>query len=211
MPPRKSTLIRRKEIVQAALQVVGEKGVHGLTITEIAGRAGMSDANIYRHFKGKQEILGALGDFITEAVMGKAAEIAAGKETPLEKLGRIFRSHVALIGANPGLPRFIFSEEIHLGNPQLAEAIAGKMAGYIETLSTVIGAGIKSGELRTLSPRETAITLLGIIQFTALRWSITRGGFSLAGEAERLWGNFLLLIQAPSPTASKETNPMEPV
>jgi AcrR family transcriptional regulator len=211
VPPRKSTLIRKKEIVQAALRVIGEKGVHGLTITEIAGRAGMSDANIYRHFRGKQEILGALGDFINEAVMGKAAGIAAGKGTPLEKLDRIYRSHVALIGANPGLPRFIFSEEIHLGNLQLAEALAGKMAGYIETISAIIGAGIKNGELRALSPRETAITLLGMIQFTALRWSITRGAFSLTEETERLWGNFLLLIQASSSPALKETNHLEPV
>lgn len=210
MPPKKSTHIRREEIVRAALQVIGEKGVHGLTITEIAGRSGMSDANIYRHFKGKQEILRALGDFISEAVMGKAAGIAAGKGTPLEKLSIIFRSHTALIAANPGLPRFIFSEEIHLGDPQLAQTIAGKMAGYIETLSTVIGAGIKTGELRPLSPRETAITLLGMIQFTALRWSITRGAFNLDAEAEHLWNNFLRLIHAGSSPTPTETNPMEP-
>ncbi len=211
MPPKKSTHIRREEIVQAALQVIGEKGVHGLTITEIAGRAGMSDANIYRHFKGKQEILEALGGFISEAVMGKAAGIAAGEGSALEKLSVIFRSHAALIAANPGLPRFIFSEEIHLGDRQLAKTIAGKMAGYIETLSNIINAGIKNGELRSLSPRETAITLLGMIQFTALRWSITHGAFSLDAEAERLWNNFLRLIQAPSCPALTETNPMEPV
>ena len=211
MPPKKNTHIRREEIVQAALQVIGEKGVHGLTITEIAGRAEMSDANIYRHFKGKQEILGALGDFISEAVMGKAAGIAAGKGSALGKLEVIFLSHAALIAANPGLPRFMFSEEIHLGNPQLAKTIADKMRGYIETLSNLIGAGIKTGELRSVSPRETAITLLGMIQFTALRWSITRGAFNLDAEAEQLWHNFLRLIQAPPSPAPTETNPMEPV
>lgn len=211
MPPKKSTNIRREEIVQAALQVIGEKGVHGLTITEIASRAGMSDANIYRHFKGKQEILGALGDFISEAVMGKAAGIAAEKGTALAKLSLIFHAHVALIAANPGLPRFIFSEEIHLGDRQLAQTIAGKMAGYIETLSNVIAAGVKTGELRSLSPRETAITLLGMIQFTALRWSITCGAFSLEDEAERLWRNFLQLMQTDSSPAPKAINPREPV
>ncbi|HIJ90897.1 MAG: TetR/AcrR family transcriptional regulator [Desulfobulbaceae bacterium] len=211
MPPKKSTHIRRKEIVQAALQVIGEKGVQGLTITEIAGRAGMSDANIYRHFKGKQEILGALADFIGEAVMAKAAAIATGTEATLKKLNLIFRSHISLIAANPGLPRFIFSEEIHLGDPHLAKTIAGNMTGYIETLNNLIGAGIKSGEIRSLSPRETAITLLGMIQFTALRWSISRGDFSLDAEAERLWSNFLRLIQADSSATIPPTNTREPV
>ena len=211
MPPKKNTHIRREEIIQAALQVIGEKGVHALTIAEIAGRAGMSDANIYRHFKGKQEILEALGDFIGETIMGKAAGIAAGKGTALEKLSLIFRSHTALIAANPGLPRFIFSEEIHLGNLHLAKTLAGKMAEYIETLSNLIGAGINSGELRSLSPRETAITMLGMIHFTALRWSITRGPFNLDAEAGRLWNNFLRLIQTDSSPTPSATTSMEPV
>lgn len=196
MQPRKSTHIRREEIVQAALAVVAEKGVHGLTIAEIAGRAGMSDANIYRHFHGKQEILEALSDFIGEAVVGKAATIAASKRKAVDKLGRIFRSHIALIAANPGLPRFIFSEELHLGDRQLAANVAGRMASYVETLSAVIADGIRSGELRRdISARESATTLLGMVQFTALRWFISHGAFSLEAEATRLWDNFRRLLQ----------------
>ena len=211
MPPKKSTHIRREEIVQAALQIIGDKGMHALTITEIAGRAGMSDANIYRHFKGKQEILEALGDFISETVIGKAAGIAAGSGTAQQKLSIIFRSHIALIATHPGLPRFMFSEEIHLGDPHLAKTMASKIAGYTETLGKIIATGIKAGEFRPLSPRETALPLLGMIPFTALRWSITRGAFDLDAEAERLWNNFLRLIQAaPCPTPT-ETNPMRPV
>jgi len=212
VPPQKNTHVRREEIVQAALQVIGEKGVHALTITEITGRAGMSDANIYRHFKGKQEILEALGDFIGERVMGKAAEIAGGKECALAKLAAIFRGHTALIAANPGLPRFMFSEEIHLGNRELATAMAGRMAGYIETLSSLIAAGISADELQPgLAPRETAIALLGMIQLTALRWSITPGAFNLEAEATRLWENFVRLIRRQPVTHLTETLAMDSV
>lgn len=212
MPPKKSTHIRREEIVQAALQVIGEKGVHALTITEIAGRAGMSDANIYRHFKGKQEILEALGDFIGETVMGKAAGIAAENGSALEKLSIIFRSHIALIAAHPGLPRFIFSEEVHLENRELAAAMAGRMAGYIDTLSNLIAMGISAGEFQPdISPRETALTLLGMIPFTALRWSITQGAFGLEAEAARLWENFVRLIRKQPVTHPTETLAMDSV
>lgn len=198
--PRKSTHIRKKEIVQAALLVIGEKGVHGLTIAEIASRAGMSDANIYRHFRGKQEILAALGDFIGEAVVGKAATVAGGKSKALTKLNAIFRSHTALIAATPGLPRFIFSEELHLGDRQLAANVAGRMAQYVETIGIIIADGVRAGEFRQdLSPRETAVTLLGMLHFTALRWSITRGAFPLEKEAARLWENFKRLLQESSP------------
>lgn len=196
MKEKKSTHIRKEEIVQAALAVIGEKGVHGLTIAEIASRAQMSDANIYRHFRGKQDILAALSDFIGREVLGKATRVAAGKKKALDKLGAIFRSHIALIAANPGLPRFIFSEELHLGDRQLAAAITGRMANYVAILSAIIAEGREAGEFRRgIAPRETAVVLLGMIQFTALRWFISQGAFPLEDEAKRLWDNFKLLLQ----------------
>jgi AcrR family transcriptional regulator len=195
MPPHKSTDIRKQEIIHAALRAIGEKGTRSLTIADIAGRAGMSAANIYRHFRGKQEILRAIAEFIFVAVMGKGAEVATTDAPALDKLAAIFFSHTALISANPGLPRFVFSEDIHLGDRELAAVIAARMADYIKTISDIIATGSKNGELRpNLAPRETAVTMIGMIQFTALRWSISQGAFAMEGEAARLWENFTRLV-----------------
>jgi AcrR family transcriptional regulator len=193
---KKSTRIRKEEIVRAALEVIDKKGVQGLTIAAIAESAGMSDANIYRHFGGKHEIFTALADFIGSAVMGKAATIAAGSCNPLEKLETIFFSHMTLIAEHPGIPRFVFSEDIHLGNRKVAESIALRMGNYVETIAAIIAAGISGGELRqVLSPRETALTFIGMIQFTALRWTIGGASFDISQEAEKLWDNFLRLVR----------------
>ncbi len=196
MIPKKSTRIRKEEIVQAALAVIGKRGVRALTIAAIAETAGMSEANIYRHFGGKDDIHAALGEFIGTVVMGKAATIAAGSRDPLEKLETIFFSHMALIGEHPGIPRFIFSEDVQLGNQKLAEAIAFRMRSYVETLAGIIAAGINEGDMRhDIAPRETALTLIGMIQFTALRWTIGGAAFELRDEAEKLWDNFCRLVR----------------
>ncbi len=195
MQSKKSTRVRKEEIVKAALEVIGKSGVQALTIATIAEAAQMSEANIYRHFGGKDEIFSALADYIGTAVMGKAAAIAAGSRKPLEKLETIFFSHMALVADQPGLPRFIFSEDVHLGNRKLAETVAFRIGNYIETLSGIIAAGIDEGELRQgISSRETALTLLGMIQFTALRWVIDGASFDIREEAEKLWKNFVLLV-----------------
>lgn len=196
MLPKKSTRIRKEEIVQAALEVIGKNGVRALTIAAIATTAGMSEANLYRHFGGKDEIFSALADYIGSVVMGKAATIAAGSRGPLEKLETIFMSHMSLIAEQPGIPRLVFSEDIQLGNRQLAETIAFRMGSYVETIAGVIAAGIQEGELRQdLSPRETAITLLGMIPITVLRWNLAGTSFDIKKEADLLWGNFLRLIR----------------
>ncbi len=196
MLEKKSTRIRKEEIIQATLEVVGSKGVRALTIAAIADSAGMSEANIYRHFSGKDEIYSGLAEFIGNAVMGKAATIAGGSRKPLEKLETIFFSHVDLISEHPGIPRFVFSDDIHLGHRKIADTLALRIGNYIETITGVIAAGIAEGELRPgLSPRETALTLLGMIQFTALRWTLNNAAFDLRAETEKLWYNFLTLAR----------------
>ena len=196
MLEKKSSRVRKEEIVQAALEVVGGKGVRALTISAIAASAGMSEANIYRHFSGKDDIFTALAEFIGSSVMGKAATIAAGSRTPLEKLETIFFSHISLLTEHPGIPRFVFSDDIHWRHQKVTEILAQRIGNYVETITGVIAAAIAEGALKPgLSPRETALTLLGMIQFTALRWTISNGAFEIRPESEKLWQNFLILIR----------------
>lgn len=195
MLEKKSTRIRKEEIVRAALEVVGKNGVRALTISAIAGSAGMSEANIYRHFGGKEQILAALADYIGDAVMGKAATIAAGSRKPLEKLETIFFSHISIIAEYPGIPRFVFSDDIHLGHRVIAENLSLRIGNYIGTITGVIAAGIAEGQIKPgVSPRETALSMMGMIQLTALRWTIGNASFELRSEAEKLWRNFIALI-----------------
>ncbi len=196
MLEKKSTRVRKEEIVLAALEVVGNKGVRALTIGAIAASAGMSEANIYRHFSGKEAIYFAMAEFIGSAVMGKAASIAGGSRKPLEKLETIFTSHITLIVEHPGIPRFVFSDDIHLGHQDVASYLALRIGNYVETISGIIAAGINEGELSPkVSSRETALTLLGMIQITALRWTIGNASFDIRCEAEKLWNNFVGLIR----------------
>ena len=196
MLEKKSTQVRKEEIVQAALEVVGSKGVRALTISAIAASAGMSEANIYRHFSGKDDIFTALAEFIGSSVMGEAATVAAGSRTPLEKLETIFFSHISLLSEHSGIPRFVFSDDIHLRHRKVTDILALRIGNYVETITGVIAAAIAEGAVKPgLSPRETALTLLGMIQFTALRWTISNGAFEIRPEAEKLWQNFLVLIR----------------
>ena len=195
MTEKKSTHIRKEEIVQAALKVLGKGGAKALTITAIAKTAGMSEANIYRHFGSKDDVYSALADFIGVAVMEKAASIAARSRSPLEKLETIFFSHMTMIEKNPGMPRLIFSEDLRLGNRKLGEKISLRLRDYVETLAGIIAAGIDEGDFRKgLSPRETALTFLGLIQSTALRWTIGAESFDIRVEAGKLWSNFVRLV-----------------
>ena len=194
MGSKKSACVHKEDIVQAALEEIGKYGVRQLTIAAIADAAGMSKTNFYRHFSEKEEIFFAIADYIGSAIMGKAETIAESDGKPLGKLEAIFFSHLNLVAKQPGIPRFVFSEDIQLCNSKLAGTVAFLIGTYVKIVSGIVAAGIAEGELKQdLSPRQTALTLIGTIQFTALRWTISDASFDKQEEIEELWRNFSLL------------------
>ena len=47
----------RRKLIEAAVEIIGEKGFRGATMREIARRAGLADATIYKYFPDKQSIV----------------------------------------------------------------------------------------------------------------------------------------------------------
>ncbi|MDY6795488.1 MAG: helix-turn-helix domain-containing protein [Actinomycetota bacterium] len=57
---------RKRSIIKAARPLFAEKGFHGTSVREIAKAAGVSEALIYKHFTGKEDIHDELLDYARE-------------------------------------------------------------------------------------------------------------------------------------------------
>lgn len=55
--PRAATLVRRREILDAAVDIFGAKGFSGGTLQDIADQVGMTHAGILHHFGSKDQLL----------------------------------------------------------------------------------------------------------------------------------------------------------
>ncbi len=193
---KKDTKTRQAEIVGVAIEIIGEMGVSGLTTARLAERLGMSEPNLYRHFQDKEAILSAVIDEIGALLMDKAAVIAGETTPPEDKLRLITASHVREVEQRGGLPRLIFSEDMHVRYPPLREKLMDRMGEYLATIEKVIAEGTGDGTFRPeINPKETARTYLGMVQFAAMRWSLSGFSFSLKEEGKRLWKNFYMMVQ----------------
>ncbi|MBI5140967.1 MAG: TetR/AcrR family transcriptional regulator [Nitrospirae bacterium] len=192
---KKDTKTRQAEIVAAAITLIGEAGVRGLTTAKLAGRLGMSEANLYRHFSGKQAILEAIVDEIGRVIMDRGSAFSRLSAAPDEKLRMILESHVREVKEKSGIPRLVFSEDVHLGNRMLREKLALRIKSYIAIIEEVLAEGVGKGVFRPdICVEDTAKTFLGMIQFAVLRWSLSGFTFSMEEEIARLWANFTRLI-----------------
>lgn len=200
MPGRKvKGDVRREQIVQATLRIIARKGVSSLTTAALAREAGISEANLYRHFRNKEEIFLATVGQVREMVSTNLEEALNRDHGVVVVLKRFFELQVALMEKNNGIPRLMFSEELHVHKP-MRERILKTMYSVSESLASLIRRGQRDGTIRKdIDPLTTVLMFVAMVQGLAFRWSL--GGFasSLSAEAARTWKNFeRLIVTGPS-------------
>ncbi len=182
---------RRAQIADAALKIVGEAGVKGLTTAALAREVGLSEAALYRHFRNKDEILLETIDRIGVGLREKLAEVMNSSIPCMEKIKKNFIYNLEHIERNKGIPRLVFSDQIHIGNDMLREKLLGNINGHIAKIEAMIRECQKRGTVRPeLDPKSAAVMLLGMIQTLAMRWSLTGFSFSLTGAGKEIWENY---------------------
>lgn len=82
MKERLSGEERRRQIVEAAIDLFSRKGFRGTTTREIAEAAAISEAMIFKHFTTKQELYSAIieAKSETEELLARAAKAASRKD-----------------------------------------------------------------------------------------------------------------------------------
>lgn len=189
--PKVSNEARREHVVDAALKIISEKGVRNLTTAAIAHEVGMSEANLYRHFANKDEILRLTVGRISEGLQKNLEKVFESPGKPIENLRKIFTLHLGFVEKSEGIPRLIFSEEIHGGNRELQATILNTINTYSAKLESIIKEGQIAGCIKKdIDPASSALTMIGMTQVKILRWSLSSFSFSLAKEGTKLWRNF---------------------
>ena len=70
----------KERLIKAALDLFSENGYEGTSVDQIAKAVGIKTPSIYAHFKGKEELLGAIIDWSDEEyAKGMGLKEEAGK------------------------------------------------------------------------------------------------------------------------------------
>jgi AcrR family transcriptional regulator len=133
----------REELVAAARSHLDEHGLDGLSLREVARRAGVSHGAPLRHFPS----LAALCSVVAaEAFEGLYAEVAAAMDEvgddPLDRLRAAGRGYVRFATANPGPFTLMFRRDLCDGDdPHLVAAGGAAFAQILFATSEAQGAG----------------------------------------------------------------------
>lgn len=152
-PHRKRTRIQvrnEQRIVDAALDVFSRSGYRGATVEEIAGKAGMSKANVLYYFRRKRDIYLAVLEHTLEVWLDPLEHLDAGGD-PAEQLWRYIRIKLQMSKQSPAASR-LFANEILHGAPMLHEHLVTHLKPLVQRKCRVLQGWIDSGRLRPVEP-----------------------------------------------------------
>ena len=151
-----------ERILEAALEVIAEKGPHETTIDEIAQRAGVAKGTVYLYFKNKDSLLAALMQVGLEAFESAVRRRVAEHSEPVEQLRALIEEHVTQMHNHLKFGKIIWSQTSHANLPSdIKDAFMNRARSYIDLLSSILEQGQKSGCMHVLDTRMTARAIVG--------------------------------------------------
>jgi AcrR family transcriptional regulator len=154
---------RPGEIVDAALEVFGEKGFAAAKLDDIAGRAGISKATLYLYFDTKEEIFRAVARTAVASLLQAFEGQAEGFDESFVELAPRILSRAARMMASgrvPAIARMVIGESRNF--PDLARIWHDDVVtSVIEMLTGIIARAQARGEVAPGDPRLHAFSLMG--------------------------------------------------
>lgn len=153
----------RAQVLDASVQLIAEVGLAGLSMREVARRAGVSHQAPYHHFHDKESIVAAL----VERGFGKLAErmeaAAAAKGTVAQRLAKTGHEYVEFALAEPVFFRLMFRPElVELSRFPAAAAAGARAFSVLERLI----------DERTEGTRATQAKKDALV---SMHWSVVHG------------------------------------
>jgi len=177
----------REEILVAAKELILEKGITGVTIMDIAKKAGISRVTLYKHFNSIHEIALEIQIRILSEFAANNAPYEAENKTGAERLQVLLDGFSNYFKDHREDMRFIAVFDLayvkEYPSPELKRKYAEEIASLRMPLESVIRAGIEDGSLRSgQDPRRTGRTivhsLLGLMQRLATRTDLFEDPFT---------------------------------
>jgi AcrR family transcriptional regulator len=145
-----------RAILVATLQLMAEHGVRDLRMDDVADRAGVGKATIYRRYRSKDDLVSdAIATLVSEITIPDTGSTRADLTALMMQAVELYSGSLAA-----RLMPAVLEETRR--NPELASAVRDQfLTGRRAALSAVLKRGVRRGDLRRGLDLELALDVLG--------------------------------------------------
>jgi AcrR family transcriptional regulator len=180
---RDSPEVRREQIVDEAIRIIGQRGYHGFTVQQLAGRCGLSNAGLLYHFPTKDQLFAALVQQMEqreiEALRPFLENVQQEEQgrVPLTAVIDLFHAMVCSGNIEPELVRLyavLQTESLDEGHPA-HDSFRRREIGALDLFTKLVAPYVPE-------PRSTARQMLALADGLRLQWLGADQSFDLLAE-----------------------------
>ncbi|MFG1807237.1 TetR/AcrR family transcriptional regulator [Streptomyces sp. NPDC049040] len=192
-----------RRLVVAAVQAFAERGYHATTTRDIAGRAGMSPAALYIHYKTKEELLYQISKVGHQRSLAMLCEARDGGGSAAERLAAAVRAFVRWHAEHHTTGRVVQYELGALAPDHYAEIVVLRRQSE-EAIRAIVADGVAAGGFDVPEVSGTTLAVLSLCIDVA-RW-FNPAGRRTPDEVGALYADLVLrMVRAEGgPAAGQE-------
>ncbi|MHB9862850.1 TetR/AcrR family transcriptional regulator [Streptomyces sp. YIM S03343] len=192
-----------RRLLVAAVEAFAERGYHATTTRDIAGRAGMSPAALYIHYKTKEELLHRISRIGHDKALDILRTAARREGSAAERLADAVSSFVRWHAGRRTTARVVQYELDALG-PEARAEIVGLRRQVDAEVRGIIEDGIAAGEFDVIDVKGTTLAVLSLCIDVA-RWFNIQGPRT-PDEVGALYADLVLrMVGAKEPATPSES------
>lgn len=152
----------RQALLRAGAELFAERGFDGVSIEEVAERAGVNKALISYHFRGKRGLHLAILESGFAAMRSRLKAIEAQAPTAGEALRAFLHAFAQVTRDEPGFPTLFLREVLASG---IEPAVLPHLLEIIGVSRRLVGRGVREGLFRRVDPLLMHFGLVGSLVF----------------------------------------------
>ena len=182
---------RQKEIIDAAISLIAQNGIEGLTTKTLAAAVGISEPALYRHFANKAEIVRAM-----LSCFDNNLENLKNTQRGWQFIKAFFAHRIEQVRTEPALANMIYSEELFIHNSNYAGLLKEMMHKHRNIIMENIVFAINTGVIRNdIAPEMIFRMLAGSLRLLIKQYGMSGNAFDLCTESTILFNTWDMLFK----------------
>jgi TetR/AcrR family fatty acid metabolism transcriptional regulator len=177
----------RNRIIESAKKLFAEQGYLKTTVIDISRQAGLSEAALYDHFQGKEDLLLTIPDLWVSELIGDLKEQLFGIKGAVNKLRKFLWWYLRRIEEAPLDAKIVYLFLKTNANFMKTEVYSNVRTLY-SYLIDIFEEGRTSGEMKSdLNPYFARDIFIGTMEHIVTRWLLKDRSYSLFDNLEEVF------------------------
>lgn len=159
---------KKRHILESARILLVGRGLQGLTLDEVAKKAGVAKGTLFLHYKNKEELLSAAYLDLSDSLESALKNIADSTAQGMNLLQITVEAILSYLDTNSDFLLQIGPDRFSGCGPKSCRELAKKIAGDMGHLSKILDQFSKSSGIRLKNPRWGACILFGLCRASLL-------------------------------------------